>query len=328
MNFNDNRLVFNNDIRLVISDVDDTLAYPYMSASEKIIKGLNELLIRGTSLFFVSGQSVSNMRWRIIDRLEPKYRHRILAGTCSGAEVWGFDTAGELIDKPFYSKYEELFDDSMKKKWREAVNEVIERFEFKKYETMPKPKFREVSLCDFKSIMYEDRSSQITFEVVNSCSLNDEQCAHYESILGSPLKSRDLRVSVVEYANELFERYSLPVTARLAGNFAIDLAVKDVTKTTAVQYALYSGNCATALEMTPKELEDPAILEIWGDKFSVVNGGTDRHICKAVPPSVRAIDFRHEPESELPKEYNINIWDGETSLCEAVEDYMERSGLI
>lgn len=322
------KMIFGINKRLVISDVDDTLAYPYMLASDDIIYGLNNLLKRGIGLFFVSGQGIANIRQRIIDRLDPGSRYRILVGTCSGAEVWGFDERGELLPRPFYSKYEEAFNDEMKAKWREAVKEVIEKFQFKIYETMPKPRFREASGCDFKSIMYEDRGPQITFEVVNSCSLNDDQISHYESFLGCTLKSRDLRAAIVEYANKLFEKYSLPVTARLAGNFAVDLAVRGVTKTTAVKFALYSGKCISSLGFTPDELKDPEIIEIWGDKFSAVNGGTDRHICEAVPNEVKSIDFRHEPECELPSEYNINIWDGDTALCEAVEEYMERSGLI
>ena len=320
-------LTMRNSLRIIVSDVDDTLADVYEPASENIISGLNAMLERGKRFFFISGQGEQNICERIVRRLHPIYRNQILLGTCSGAEVWGFSD-GKLAEAPFYSMYEDKFTEEMKREWREILRGIIDDFGFLVLETMPRDRFAEVSGGDPKIIMYEDRRAQITFEVVNGCNLNDEQYGYFKERVPYLLPDRDLRVSIIRHANELFEKKNIPITARAAGTFAVDFAVKGVTKTTAIEAIMYHGKAAGYWENIPSKEEMPLTLEIWGDKFSTVNGGTDTHMCEAFPHDVRTIDFREEPKGELPERFNVVLWDGEQHLCKGTEEYMKRSGVI
>ena len=320
-------LTMRDSLQIVVSDVDDTLADVYEPASQTIIKGLNKMLEQGKKFFFISGQGERNICARIADHLDPKYRNQILLGGCSGAEVWGFSD-GKLLDKPFYSLYEEKFTEEMKREWREILRGIIDDFGFQTIATMPRDQFERVSKGDPSIIMYEDRRAQITFEVVNGCNLNDEQYRYFKERVPYLLDNRDLRVSIIQHANEMFAEKNIPITARAAGTFAVDFAVKGVTKTTAIEAIMYHNKADSYWKSIPSKEDMPAMIEIWGDKFSVVNGGTDTHMCEAFPKTVRAIDFRAEPKEELPKEFNVVLWDGELHLCKGTEEYMKRSGLI
>jgi hypothetical protein len=58
-------------------------------------------------------------------------------------------------------------------------------------------------------------------------------------------------------------------------------------------------------------------------KFSVINGGTDRHMSEALSPEVRSIDFRQEDPSELPENLNIVFWDGSHHLHHGLLEYLQ-----
>lgn len=60
-----------------------------------------------------------------------------------------------------------------------------------------------------------------------------------------------------------------------------------------------------------------------GDKFSVVKGGTDRHISEALPKKVRSISFRQEDPKEFLEGFNIVVWDGQKHLHEGLLEYLK-----
>ena len=96
---------WNNKVKLIISDVDETIADLYLEAEPEMINELEKLLSEGKVLFLVSGQSIGNIQWRIVDHIQKKLRKRVLVGHCSGAEIWGFTETGSLRKNPFYSLY-------------------------------------------------------------------------------------------------------------------------------------------------------------------------------------------------------------------------------
>lgn len=314
---------WNDSVRLIISDVDDTLAETYAPASKELTIELTKLLSEGKALFLISGQGITNIQNRIVNQIDKEFRKQVIVGICSGAEVWGFSEDGQLLNKPFYSLYEKTFCDTHKSAWRVVVKDVLQKFGFTVLNTMPKPKFREVSKGDPMTIMYEDRGPQITFELVNSCFLTEEQHRAIKLKLPFIGDNKDLRVSVIEYASKFLVEKGIPVTARLAGNFAIDFAIENVTKTTAVKYVMECRECLAHIGLDSEAVSKAENIEVWGDKYSVVNGGTDRHISEALPKDVRSIDFRKEKLEELPEGYNIVIWDGTMELCEGVLEYLK-----
>src|ERR1700680_1330659 len=91
------RSVFwNHDLRLALSDVDETVADLYCPAESGILD-------EGIFLVLITGQSVKNVEQRVIMSLPAQLRQRIAVGACSGAELWGYSTTGERNATAFYA---------------------------------------------------------------------------------------------------------------------------------------------------------------------------------------------------------------------------------
>lgn len=86
--------------------------------------------------------------------------------------------------------------------------------------------------------MFDDRGPQITLEVVNGTDLSDEQRATFNMNIPVTHGQCDLRIAMLERAQVLFTEAGLPVTPRLGGMFALDLALAGVSKTSSIQKAL------------------------------------------------------------------------------------------
>jgi hydroxymethylpyrimidine pyrophosphatase-like HAD family hydrolase len=316
-------VAWNTKLRLAISDVDETISEVYTPAEPAMINELSSFLEDGGKLFMVSGGWLKHIRSNIIDSIEPSLRKGILVAHCSGSEVWGFTDTGELRDEPFYSVYEETFTSEMKQAWRTAVAQLIQEFGFRTHDVRPKLEFRKTLGDDPHDIMFEDRGSQITLQLTNAYDLSDEQLAKLANDVPYINDQRDLRMPVMERAEELFQAAGLPITPRLGGSTAIDMAVRGVSKTTAIKYVLERPDVLATIGLTTGDIQDPASLEIWGDKFSVLRGGTDRHMSEALPPAVRSIDFREENPAEFLEGYNIVVWDGRQHLHHGLLEYLQ-----
>jgi hydroxymethylpyrimidine pyrophosphatase-like HAD family hydrolase len=296
---------FNPSVQLVLADVDSTVADVYKAATPRMVRLLQKVLERGVSIFFVTGQSAHSVQWRITDRLPASLRQRVLIGACSGAEVWGFDSRGRLLSKPFYSLYEKI-PPAKKREWRAAVKQLISEFGLRVHPTEPVLAFQKRSKHDPLSVMLEDRGPQITLEVVNG---------------------PQVRLDLFARSKILFKNAKLPFTPRLAGTFALDFAVKGVSKTTAVRFVLNRPRILrhAGVRLTPKERADPSFFEVWVDKFSV-HGGTDLHLLEALDARVRAITFRDEKPSELPKRRVVVRWNGKERLEKGLEEFLASAG--
>lgn len=310
--------------RLVIADVDETIAEVYTPATTEMIEELSLLLKDGVKLFMVTGGSLKRVREGITNLIDPALRQNILISHCSGAEVWGFNDNGELHDTPFYSVYEEYFDDDMKKRWREAVGQLISEFNLRPHSVRPKTIFWDKVGRDPRDIMLDDRGPQITLEVVNGIDLTDEQ----SSLFGQDIPlahdgRRDLRLALMQRVGELLAEKDVPITPHLGGVFALDLAVEGSSKTTSIKYVLENPQALATIGLTSDDLTSPSHFEVWGDKYSVPHGGTDRYMCLALPPTVRSIDFREEDPLEFPEGYNIVVWNGREHLHDGLLEYLK-----
>jgi hydroxymethylpyrimidine pyrophosphatase-like HAD family hydrolase len=314
---------FNKNVKLIITDVDETIADIYLPAEPAMTKELSSLLQEGKSLFFVTGQSVKSLQWRIIDQIPKELRKRNLIGHCSGAEVWGFDGEGNLRDKPFYSLYESLMNQEQKDKWRKIVQQITREFNLNIHETMPIAEFKKIAGDNPREIMLEDRGPQITLEVVNGYNLTGIQADKFNVPTVESNGVYDFRIPMLERTQELLNQANIPITPRLAGEFALDMAIKGVNKTTAIKRTIEDDDILATLGLTKRDLENPENMEVWGDKFSAVRGGTDRHISEALPRGVRSIDFREENPSELEHGYNIVLWKGKQHLHHGTLEYLQ-----
>lgn len=313
---------WNKALKLVLSDVDETVADLYTAATSEMCEQLERLLSEGVTLFFVTGQSIQSMQWRITNHIKPELRQRILMGHCSGAEVWGFDAQGRVRTRPFYSLYENALTDEQKKQWRNIVSQIVTEFKLQVFPASPVADFKASAGDNPLAIMLEDRGPQITLEVINGYDLTPEQEAALEVSVPNTHGNLDLRVPILERIDQLLQEAGLPISPRLAGVFAIDLAIKGVSKTTAIQNVLKDQEVLVALGLSREELM-PEHMEVWGDKFSAIRGGTDRHMSEAVPKEVRSVDFREENPSEFMEGYNTVLWDGQKHLHEGLLEFLQ-----
>lgn len=321
MNKNDKTIHWNNDVRLIVSDVDETVADLYVKAEPEMVFELIRLLKEEKAIFFVTGQGLKSVQWRIIDHVPQSLRSHILVGHCSGAEVWGYNPDGTLRSQPFYSVY--TLSKEQKEKWRDQIQQLVKEFNLKVYPTMPVPEFPKQAGDNPLAVMLEDRGPQITFEVVNGYDLTPKQASQLETSIPKTHGNYDLRIPILERAEQLFTEASLPVTPRLGGIFAVDFAVKGVSKTTAVQHVLKEDSVLASLGLNKEDAQNPNHIEVWGDKFSTIRGGTDRHMSEALPKEVRSIDFRQENADEFEKGYNIVVWNGKYQLHQGLLEYLK-----
>jgi hydroxymethylpyrimidine pyrophosphatase-like HAD family hydrolase len=316
---------FNKKVKLIVADVDETIADVYLPADQAMVRELSSLLREGKSLFLVTGQSVKSLQWRIIGSIPEKLRKNILIGHCSGAEVWGFNKEGNLRDKPFYSLYESSITQEQKDKWRQIVHQMTNEFNLSTHKTMPIAEFKKVVGDNPRDVMLEDRGPQITLEVVNGYNLTRAQADKFNVPVAESNGTYDFRIPIIERMQLLLNQANVPITARLAGEFALDMAIKGVSKTTAIKRAIGDENILATLGLNKKDLENPESIEVWGDKFSTIRGGTDRYISEALSKGVRSIDFREENPSEFEPGYNIVLWKGKQHLhCGALEYLQSR----
>lgn len=318
----EDKIAWNDQVKLIVSDVDETIADNFTPAVPEMIKEIVALLEEGKVLFMVSGASLKRIRTRIIDALPVKLRKNILVAHCSGVEVWGFQENGELKTAPFYSLYEGVLTEEQKEKWREVIKQIIEEFHLKTYDPMTAMEFKNTAGDDPLSIMIEDRGPQISFEVINGFDLTPEQEQALEVKVPLTHGNLDLRIPIIERSEELLEEANLPITPRLGGVWAIDFAIKGVNKTTAVKYVLENEEILESVGLTKEDISNPEFIEIWGDIFLALTG-TDRHMSEALPKEVRAIDFREENPEEFMKGYNTVVWNGENRLHEGLLEYLQ-----
>lgn len=321
--FMNTAIKWNPAVKLILSDVDETVADLYTEAKPEMIAQLRSLLEENKILFFITGQGLKSVQWRIVDQLPAYLRKHILVGHCSGAEICGYDESGVLLPEPFFSVYETQLDLHQKKIWREIVQTLISEFHLHCYPTMPVSEFMKQVGADPLAVMYEDRGPQITFECVNGYDMSPETVKTLAWDIPATRGVYDMRIPMLERADILLKQAHIPITPRLGGVFALDLAVEGVSKTTAVKTALQDYRVFSHVGLHQRDIAEPDSMEIWGDKFSVINGGSDRHMCEAVDPKVRAIDFRLEDTAEFMPGYHIVVWNGQKHLHNGLLEYLE-----
>lgn len=314
---------FNNNVKLFISDVDETIADLYVKAEIEMVQELEKLLTDDKVLFLISGQGIKGIKQRVTDYIKPKLRRKIIVGHCSGSEVYGFDAKGNLRKEPYYSVYNTSMDEYQKSKLREIIQQLIVEFKLETFNTMPVLQFRKKTNGNPLAIMFEDRGPQITFEIANGYNLESEKVNGLDIKIPETHGSYDLRIPILEKAEELLKNENLPITPRLGGVFAIDFAIKGVSKGTAVKNILENEKVLRQIGLTKKILDKPFYVEVWGDKFSTIRGGTDRHISENLSKNVRSISFREENTDEFLKGYNIVVWDGVNHLHHGLLEFLK-----
>lgn len=318
-------ITWNKEVRLILADVDETIADVYTDATPQMIQKLVTILKRDIKLFLVTGAGLESVYDRIIDKISFNLRQNLLVAHCSGAEVCGFDYSGN-IREPYLSTYDQKMNDGQKFLWRKIIDQLISEFHLKTTSTMPVSQFQGIYGNDSPFVvMKADRGPQITLEFVNGYDLSASQLVHLQKELDfqlSPYHGKfDFRTVVYNRAEELLVAAGMPVHPHLAGVFALDFILEDVSKTSAITTILTNPDLLNQYKLPFDVINRPEYVEIWGDKFGI-KGGSDRKMCVAINKKTRAIDFRKESLSEIGNEFNIQIWDGKQELHKGLLEYL------
>jgi len=296
-------LGFNENVRLIITDVDDTVSRVYRKTDPKLIFELENLLSEGKSIVFTSGQSFRGIHERITSLIAPDLRKRCLLVGCLGAEINRFDPkTGELVEKPVFSLYGKV---SARKrgKWREIVKQIVLEFDLKIFPIMPPEDFVRLTKGRKNSAMIADRGPQITFELPNDT----------EGLLKARMKKR---------AELLLKKAGIPARPTLGGVSALDLRLDGASKELAVRKILSERKFLKMIGLEKREMvPSEERIEIWGDRFE--KGLPDSEISLAVPRGVRSIDFRDEDRKKFPKGRKIVFWDGKKRLSLGLLEYLK-----
>ncbi len=310
---------WNDQLRLVLSDVDETVADLYRPAEPRMLTALSRLLEQGIALVLITGQSVENVEARVVMRLPAPLRRQIAVGACSGAELWGYSPRGDRNERPCYTA-EGGMTHEQATAWRAVIQQLIREFQLLPAAPAPVAEFRKLFGEVPWRVMLEDRGPQITLEFPNAYELSASALKQLHDRLGFAFEGQDLRVPVAQRARQLLEAHAIPVTARMAGMFALDFAIAGIDKSRAVEAALAPAVLGRLGLGTT--IPRPKEIEIWGDRFSG-RAGTDWLMCKPIDASVRAISFRDEDPGEFPEGYNIQLWDGTHRLQEGLLEFLE-----
>jgi hydroxymethylpyrimidine pyrophosphatase-like HAD family hydrolase len=314
---------WNPKLKLILSDVDETIADVYTPATPQMIEALTSLLTENISIFMITGASLTRVNQRIVNNIKPSLRHRILVAHCMGAEVWGYKNNGDNKTKPFISVYDKKLSSSQKRQWRNIVRQLISEFHLLIHKAIPVKDFQKKVGNEPLDIMLEDRGPQITFEFVNAFELSQNQVKELKIDVRNFHNVYDLRLNVMERAEELIVENKLPIIVKLGGMFALDFIIQGVSKLDTIHRVLKNPKILQSIGVAKDILDHPEQIEIWGDKFSELRRGYDSEMSKAVSPTVRSIDFRQEKPEEFPKSYNIVLWDGKKHLHEGLLEYLK-----
>lgn len=296
---------WNEKVQYIISDVDDTIAPVYQNISIEMAWKLEVLLKRNIKIILISGQSVSNIVKRITSHINPQFRKNIFISHCNGAEIYEFGKQGMLIQKPFFSVLHSVSIDKSKL-WL-IMEDIRKHFDLQYVFTNNTHDFKRIAGDSKMFVMIEDRNVQISMDFINGI--------YYDNAFES-----DIRVEIVQYANELLDQHKLLIEPKLGGTCAIDFNIKGVDKGLAVRRLFSVSNEKNESLQKQILLNNSQEVEIWGDSFSKLNGASDFAMCSSLPNDVRTICFRRC--NDYHSEYNIQLWDGSMELSDGLYEYL------
>lgn len=293
---------WNREVRLVVTDVDETFAPLHAPATAEMLAELSSFIEEGGRMLFVTGNRLERVVAGVTDLIDPELRKGVLIASLFGVELWGFTPTGELREEPFVSYYEELLGGGIGPRMREVADRLVAEFDLRVHPPQSVNQFQAEVGLDPHDVVFDDRGIQITIEFLN------------ERPEGT------LRAAVYERAAELLAADDLPI-AVTSGDFEVEMTVDGVSKAVAIRDLLSRPEILTNVGLTLVDLELPERVEIWGDSFNPATGGFDLAMSEALPHAVRSICFRDEEPAVLPSDRNVVVWNGDHRLSDGALEY-------
>lgn len=313
----------NSNLKLIVSDVDETVADVYMDIDPRLVPYFEKLLRSGVKFIFSSSGGLVSIENRIIFKIHKELRKNILVSHCNSSEIWGYDGDGNRLSAPFYSSAAGILTKTQIDKWHQIMQEMISHFKFKTFPPMPIKKFIEISKADPLSIIYDDRGVQITMEVVNAYDLTHEVAEKLN--VQAKDGAYDLRNEIIAWLEAKFKAENLPIQFHKAGVFAINVLISQANKGTCISVIKKNKQLLEYLGMEKDFFSSATEIEVWGDKFSQKSGPNDWCVSVELNPQVRSISFRKDDESAyFPNGFNIQVWDGTKFLHEGLLEYLSK----
>jgi hypothetical protein len=288
---------WNREVQVVVADLDETLAGLYLPVTHELLAELDGLLRAGLVVVLATGQGIVSVWERLASLLTPVARQRLLAGCCTGAELWWFPGGGgpRRVDRS------NPLEDGLHRRWRDLVGCLLEEFGLVSHPPTDVESFRRLTCRDPQAVMLADRGSQITLEMTNGGGLRDQ---------------------IVARANGLFAHHDLPIEARCAATFAVDLVREGVSKAAVVATLQEHPALLDGLGVDPAWTTTPQLVEVWGDSFTPARGAIDLQISQGLHPETRSISFRDFDPASVPASSNVVAWTGRHRLEAGVLEYL------
>jgi hydroxymethylpyrimidine pyrophosphatase-like HAD family hydrolase len=298
---------WNNSVRIVISDVDDTIAPVFQPASAQMIAAIESLLHKGCLFLFVSGQGLSNILQRVVMHISPSLRKQTIIAPCNGAEAYCFDPSGGLVARPLYSVKADHGARIDTGAVMPHLHQVLANFDMASFSVCDVGLFRLMSGNDPMAVMVDVRNVQISLDFVNW--------------MFEPPRA-DIRSALIRRLNQEFIRNRSAFRARSVGAAAIDILPMGVSKGLPIRRLISWGE--SFRNDLPRRLvvQLPEEIEVWGDQFSETHNGPDLAMSRALPRETRTISFREIPGRHLPMDRDVTVWPGDSTLDAGVLEYI------
>ncbi|MDO3387178.1 HAD hydrolase family protein [Gilvimarinus sp. SDUM040013] len=301
--------IYECNARIVVSDIDDTLAPPFKPVPSETLRLIERLIEDGGYFFLSTGQGIENVRTRVLDLLSESARKSVLVSVCNGAEVYSFGDRGELERVFLAWETDELTRFSVE---IAGLIEVIKKeFDFDLiYCSSPEEFHSSIRSNLFYPVMVDDRESQVTIEFLSQ---PEEFSRGSECV-------EVLRQRVFDFCCEYLRIEGLPYEAILGGTTAIDFQKKGTNKGLPIS-KLFAKCENLHFSKSGVKYESADQIEVWGDSFSIDPLGGDCALNLALPDS-KCISFRKFQQSH---KYAPGVveWQGEYELSEGLYEYLD-----
>jgi|GEM_PF-6458066 len=299
-------MLLSKNIRCIVSDVDDTLAYTYGKIDDNLTHLLEKLLISDVKMLLISGSNIKSIFERVVCHIKPELRRNVFVGHCNGAETFSFFGNGQP------QKIEKHTIESLKAFNIPSTENLIRDYLIRRNILfgMPNEENRPEDTPNHIYAVLENSGVQLSIDFAYTGDNPDFDMKQYRDKFSEDIK-------------KVISSAGIDCEVKRGGLNAIDFAPSGTNKGHPIkEVIMVTDNESEQLSESNILINNISEVEVWGDSFL---GGSDFDMCTALPDNVKKISFRKIPLSSELRENNVQIWDGEHELHDGVLEYLTNS---